>query len=240
MSDIKLPVSEIFYSIDGEGARTGLPVIFIRLFGCNLKCSYCDTRYACEADTLDENGIVSYDLMDFVRILYNIKQYAPCKCITLTGGEPLIHKDVYELILRLRKSGYHVNIETNGAIDLNELIDSQEIMVNPGDDIGGYFITMDWKSISSGETDKMISTNLALLGPEDVLKFVVGNSEDLDQMKAIIGTNPHLQAQVYVSPIFGQIEPADIVAYVLENQLVNVKVQLQLHKAIWDPNRRGV
>lgn len=240
MGDIKLPVSEIFYSIDGEGARTGLPVIFIRLFGCNLNCSYCDTRYACKADEADEDGIVGFDMMDFDRIMFNIKQYEPCKCITLTGGEPLIHENTARLVMLLRQNGYEVNIETNGAVDLNELIDSQEIMVNPGEDVGGYFITMDWKSISSGESEKMLESNLALLGPEDVLKFVVGNTEDLDQMKEVIKSHPNLDTQVYVSPIFGQIEPADIVAYVLENELVNVKVQVQLHKVIFDPAARGV
>lgn len=240
MEELKLPVAEIFYSIDGEGVRTGLPVIFIRLFGCNLNCSYCDTRYACEAETPDTNGIVGYDVMDLDKIIFNVQKFAPCKAITLTGGEPLIHTKVGQLIKALRFLGYDINIETNGAVDLSDFIDSQMIFKAPCDTVGGYFITMDWKSISSGESQKMLESNLALLRHEDVLKFVVGNTEDLDQMKEVIKSHPDLHAQVYVSPIFEQIEPADIVAYVLENQLVNVKVQVQLHKIIWDPNKRGV
>ena len=236
MSDIKLPVSEIFYSIDGEGVRTGLPVIFIRLFGCNLNCSYCDTRYACKADEADEDGIVGFDMMDFDRIMFNIKQYEPCKCITLTGGEPLIHENTARLVMLLRKNGYEVNIETNGAVDLRPFIVYQEGFDSPGE----YFFTMDWKSISSGESDKMIVENLGVLETHDVIKFVVGSIEDLDRMKEVIKSHPNLDAQVYVSPIFGQIEPADIVAYVLENELVNVKVQVQLHKVIFDPAARGV
>ena len=211
MGELTFPVSEIFYSIDGEGARTGSPAIFIRLFGCNLKCSYCDTRYACEADTPDENGIVGYDLMDFDRILYNIKQYEPCKCITLTGGEPLIHEHIGDLISELRSAGYWVNIETNGAVDLGPIIVGQADKKSSMD----YFFTMDWKSISSGESSKMLASNLELLDTNDVLKFVVGSEEDLEQMKQVLEANPEIDAQIYVSPVWGKIDPADIVHYLL-------------------------
>lgn len=239
MNQNQLPVSEIFYSIDGEGCRTGAPTIFIRLFGCNLKCSYCDTRYACEAETPDENGIVGYDLMDFDRILYNIKRYEPCKCITLTGGEPLVHKGAADLVKQLRLEGYWVNIETNGSIDLEPFIKEQEEF-EPKKGSMDYFFTMDWKSLSSGESDKMVESNLALLDTNDVLKFVVGSYADLDQMKIVLSDHPDIDAQVYVSPIWGEIKPDKIVEYLLENKLVYVKVQVQLHKIIFDPKARGV
>lgn len=236
MSDIKLPVSEIFYSIDGEGVRTGLPVIFIRLFGCNLNCSYCDTRYACKADEADENGIVGFDMMDFDKIMFNIKQYEPCKCITLTGGEPLIHENTARLVMLLRQNGYEVNIETNGVVDLRPFIVYQEGFDSPGE----YFFTMDWKSISSGESEKMIVENLGVLETHDVIKFVVGSIEDLDQMRELLEYHQGLKAQVFVSPIWNQISPRLIVEYVLEHKLTDVRVQVQLHKIIWDPNKRGV
>jgi 7-carboxy-7-deazaguanine synthase len=237
MDKLTFPVSEIFYSIDGEGARTGAPTIFIRLFGCNLDCTYCDSQYACKADFSDCDGSISFDRMDIDKILYHIERFYPCKCITLTGGEPLINKHVGELIFELRKRGYWVNIETNGSIDLGKVIDSQpESKKGPMD----YFFTMDWKSISSGESDKMLTSNLELLETTDVLKFVVGSQEDLDQMKHVLEDNPEIDAQIYVSPVWGKIDPADIVAYLLENKLVYVKVQLQLHKLIWEPDKRGV
>lgn len=236
MEAFKLPVAEIFYSIDGEGVRTGLPVIFIRLFGCNLNCSYCDTRYACKADEADENGIVGFDMMDFDRIMFNIKQYEPCKCITLTGGEPLIHENTARLVMLLRQNGYEVNIETNGAVDLRPFIVYQEGFDSPGE----YFFTMDWKSISSGESDKMIVENLGVLETHDVIKFVVGSIEDLDQMRELLEYHQGLKAQVFVSPIWNQISPRLLVEYVLEHKLTTVRVQVQLHKIIWDPDKRGV
>lgn len=236
MEEFKLPVAEIFYSIDGEGVRTGLPVIFIRLFGCNLNCSYCDTRYACKADEADENGIVGFDMMDFDRIMFNIKQYEPCKCVTLTGGEPLIHENTARLVMLLRQNGYEVNIETNGAVDLRPFIVYQDGFDSPGE----YFFTMDWKSISSGESDKMIVENLGVLETHDVIKFVVGSIEDLDQMRELLEHHQGLKAQVFVSPIWNQISPRLLVEYVLEHKLTDVRVQVQLHKIIWDPDKRGV
>lgn len=236
MEEFKLPVAEIFYSIDGEGVRTGLPVIFIRLFGCNLNCSYCDTRYACKTDEADENGIVGFDMMDFDRIMFNIKQYEPCKCITLTGGEPLIHENTARLVMLLRQNGYEVNIETNGSVDIRPFIVYQDGFDSPGD----YFFTMDWKSISSGESDEMIVQNLSVLETHDVIKFVVGSIEDLDQMRELLEHHQGLKAQVFVSPIWNQISPRLLVEYVLEHKLTDVRVQVQLHKIIWDPNKRGV
>lgn len=230
-----LPVSEIFYSIDGEGARTGAPTIFIRLFGCNLKCTYCDTKYACK----QEEGVFGFDYMTIDRILGAVKAYEPCKCITLTGGEPLIHPAASELVKALREDGYWVNIETNGSIDLEPFIAEQD-KLGPKKSSMDYFFTMDWKSLSSREFDKMIPSNLELLESTDVLKFVVGNDDDLNQMKNILEDYPDIDAQIYVSPVWGDITPAHIVEYVLDNQLVYVKVQVQLHKVIWNSNKRGV
>lgn len=235
MNQNQLPVSEIFYSIDGEGCRTGAPTIFIRLFGCNLACSYCDSVYACRAT----DGEDSYVPMTVESILTAVAEYEPCRCITLTGGEPLIHKSAADLVKQLRLRGYWVNIETNGSIDLEPFIKEQEEL-EPKKGSMDYFFTMDWKSLSSGESDKMLESNLELLDTNDVLKFVVSSYADLDQMKIVLSDHPDIDAQVYVSPVWGEIKPSKIVDYLLENKLVYVKIQLQLHKLIWNPNRRGV
>ena len=235
MGVMTLPVSEIFYSIDGEGARTGAPAIFIRLFGCNLKCTYCDTKYACYR----QEGELGFKGMTLDEILEAVKAYEPCKCITLTGGEPLIHPETENLVALLRENGYWVNIETNGSIDLEDFIEYQE-KFGPKKSSMDYFFTMDWKSISSGESTEMCSSNLDLLEATDVLKFVVGSDEDLNQMKNLLEEYPDIDAQIYVSPVWGEITPEHIVEYLLNNKLVYVKVQVQLHKIIWHPNKRGV
>lgn len=233
---MSLPISEIFYSIDGEGIRTGLPVIFIRLFGCNLKCSYCDSLYACIAAEDNSHDTQNFYTMTVDRILEVIKQYEPCKAVTVTGGEPLIHENTRYLVMLLRKNGYDVNIETNGAIDLKPFMKYQQSFECGNE----YFFTMDWKSISSGESDKMIAGNLNILRACDVLKFVVGSKEDFDQMRELLEQHPELKAKVFVSPVWNMISPRLLVEYVLEYKLTTVRVQVQLHKIIWDPDKRGV
>lgn len=225
-----MQINEIFSSIDGEGIRTGYPVTFIRTQFCSLKCVYCDTAYSLEA--YDSCGNKQYTDMTVTEILEECNKLGN-KRITFTGGEPLIQKDAVELLEVLTANGYEVNIETNGNIPLADLVDIVTI------DSNKIIITMDWKSPSSGMRDKMLLDNLKCLHSKDVLKFVVGSKEDLDDMKHIIQTND-LKCSIFVSPIFGDIEPADIVSYVLENNLQNVRVQLQLHKIIWDPGKRGV
>ncbi len=235
MEQRTLPVAEIFVSVEGEGARTGAPAIFIRLFGCNLNCTYCDTKYACK----QEDGVRGYTNMTIDQILEAVKTYEPCKCITLTGGEPLIHPAACELVTVLRENDYWVNIETNGSINLEPFIAAQD-KFGPKKSSMDYFFTMDWKSITSGESAAMLKSNLDLLEATDVLKFVVGNDDDLNQMKKLLEDYPDIDAQIYVSPVWGEITPDHIVEYVLNNKLVYVKVQVQLHKIIWDSNKRGV
>ena len=215
-------VNEIFLSIDGEGYRTGLPVVFIRLYGCNLNCSYCDTRYSCEQQEYKEMSL--YD------ILVEVLSYGVPR-VTLTGGEPLIHPGVKDLITSLVANDIEVNIETNGAVDLDEFI---EFKYN-----SKVVFTMDYKCKSSGMEDKMILSNLEFLQPKDVIKFVVSNYNEMEEMEYILEASK-CKAQVYVSPVFGAIEPKELVEYVLENKLNNVKVQVQLHKITWEPTKRGV
>lgn len=218
----KYKVNEIFLSIDGEGCRTGLPVVFVRLYGCNLNCSYCDTRYSCEGQEYKEMSL--YD------ILVEVLNYGVPR-VTLTGGEPLIHPGVKDLIVSLVANDIEVNIETNGAVDLDEFI---EFKYN-----SKVIFTMDYKCKSSGMQEKMILSNLVFLQPKDVIKFVVSNYNEMEEMEYILEASM-CKAQVYVSPVFGAIEPKELVEYVLENKLNNVKVQVQLHKIIWEPTKRGV
>lgn len=234
MSEKTLPVSEIFYSIDGEGARTGAPAIFIRLFGCNLDCSYCDSIYACRQTECK----TPFKTMTIDEIVLAAETFAPCKCVTLTGGEPLIHKNAAALVDKLRYAGFWVNIETNGSVDLAEF--TSQLDIPDKKSAMDYFFTMDWKSISSNECHKMKSSNLEFLEANDVLKFVVADEADLNQMKELLEKYPDIDAQIYVSPVWGKITPDKIVEYILNNQLVYVKVQVQLHKIIYHPDRRGV
>ena len=212
-----MKVIEIFKSIDGEGIRAGFPVTFIRLEGCNLRCSYCDTKY-------------SYDGAQFTEMtpqqIYDKVYRLGCKRVTLTGGEPLIHKDVNTLIELLTHGGFRVNIETNGAINITPYVRVRNIL-----------ITMDYKCPSSGMTDKMLLNNLPKLSKDDVLKFVVGSKEDLDACRDI---KKYTDAQVFISPVFGQIEPREIVEYMLEHDMQDCRIQLQLHKYIWPVDMRGV
>lgn len=229
-----MKVSEIFASIEGEGIRTGYPAIFIRLFGCNIKCSYCDSQYACVGPDYKEMSVI--DILNVVTELttrYNIYK------VTLTGGEPLIQDpDVYKLIEALTSTEnceipYEVNIETNGAVSIDKVLQL------PGSD--NVIITMDWKSISSGMSDHMLVSNLSLLRDQDVLKFVVGCPADLDQMSDILEKfSGVIKCNIFVSPIFDRIEPKRIVQYILDNSLTQVRVQIQIHKIIWDPTMRGV
>lgn len=214
-----MKVVEIFKSIEGEGKRAGLPATFIRLYGCNLNCSYCDTRYGCEGNT--------YTSLTLSEILYKVEEL-DCKNVTITGGEPLIHEGVYDLISALLENNYNINIETNGSKKITEIPRTPKV-----------FITMDYKCPSSGMEYTMEEQNLFYLRSCDVLKFVVGTDEDLEQARKIINIYEPA-CEIYFSPVFGEIEPEKIVNFVISNKLNNCKVQLQLHKIIWDPDKRGV
>ena len=216
-NDKLFSVNEIFGSIDGEGVRTGYLTTFIRLNGCNLRCSYCDTGYALK---VQEPNMSLDEIMEKVHeIGFNR--------ITLTGGEPLIHPNVKLLVENLAFGGYEVNIETNGGVALPEFTE-----------LPGVFVTMDWKCPSSGENKSMVKSNLAKLTMLDVLKFVVGTQEDLEEFLKIYKLN--LPCSYYISPIFGKIEPKEIVEFMKKHKTIFAAVQVQLHKIIWSPDQRGV
>ena len=220
-----MKINEIFKSISGEAAFAGLPCTFIRTYGCNLRCDYCDTLYAIEGG--------EYDTMTPTEILQECEKLGT-KHIVFTGGEPLIQPDAPELVDLLCDNGYRVEIETNGAVKLS---DFHAKLKTQRKDL--LYYTMDFKTFTSRENTKMVKENLEFLLPKDVVKFVVGCVEDLELMDNILDGND-VKAQVFVSPVFGDIEPADIVSFILNNKLHQCRVQLQLHKLIWNKDKRGV
>ena len=221
-----MQINEIFSSIEGEGIRSGYLATFVRTQGCNLRCIYCDTKYSWDEDKGFVNMSID-EIVDKCRELGNRR-------ITLTGGEPLLQPDIIELVERLTRENYEVNIETNGAVDLKPLIKNDNI------DRRQLIITMDWKSPSSLMRDQMIWSNLLLLQQQDVLKFVVGSHEDLMDMVQTLLATENISYSVFVSPIFGQIEGQEIVAFMKQYHLEKVRLQLQLHKYVWPPEMRGV
>lgn len=214
-------VNEIFESIDGEGLRTGELVTFVRLAGCNMRCRYCDTSYALETS----NG----EIMEIYKIVESIKKLGNKK-ITITGGEPLIHKNIGDLIDSLNDC--KINIETNGSVDIEPYISLDNVL-----------ITMDYKTKSSGENGKMRLSNLPLLRENDVLKIVMSGNDKNEVFDLL--NEYEIKSYIYLSPIFEECKPTELVEFLKELKLAGlntdkIRVQVQLHKIIWNPNERGV
>ena len=220
---MSFPVVEKFASINGESIRAGEPAVFIRFRGCNLCCSYCDTKWA-----------NSQDAPAVMMTAEEIADYADStgiKNVTLTGGEPLLQKDIAEVIILLIRRGHKVEIETNGSVDISELSQLRE---RP-------FFTLDYKLPGSGMEKAMLTENYAYLRHGDAVKFVVSDRNDLEKaLEVIKGYGLTEKCSVYLSPVFGRIDPQEIVTFMLENNMNGVRLQLQLHKYIWDPDRKGV
>jgi len=244
-----MKVVEIFSSIEGEGKRAGYPCTFIRLFGCNLHCTYCDSRYACVEEKESSDVFVSQapSVMSIPEIMERVEGFG-CNRVTVTGGEPLIHPGIEKLLKTLVDAGYEVNVETNGSqfpkrfpIEHEFIVDYRkncEIEV-PGASKGNLFYTMDWKCKSSGMEDKMSIDLVNELTPDDVLKFVVGNRADMNGALTVIERMTSTP-QIFFSPVFDKIQPVDIVKYLQDKKLQDCRVQLQMHKIIWDKDMRGV
>ena len=212
-----LTINEIFYSIQGESIHAGIPCIFVRLTGCNLRCAYCDTAYA-------------YDLGIEMKIPEILDQVAgfDCRLIEITGGEPLLQKDTPRLISRLLDAGYHVLIETNGSFDISP-IDTRCLKI------------MDVKCPSSNEENKTDLKNISKLSHKDQVKFVIENRRDYEfaqhitqkECREIPGGN------ILYSPVSGTLSAARLARWILADHL-NVRLHLQLHKIIWPETQRGV
>lgn len=216
-------VAETFVSINGEGVNAGALAVFIRFCGCNLSCSFCDTKWANQEDTPAQN-MTAEQLVQYV-------QSTGIHRVTLTGGEPLLQPGIEELITALSALGYRVEIETNGSVPLEPFA---SLSFRPS-------FTMDYKLPGSGMESYMLMDNFPLLNNKDTVKFVVGDKDDLERAREVIRQYAlTARCTVFLSPAFGSIEPAEIVDFLKEHTLNGVRLQLQLHKYIWDPQARGV
>ena len=216
-------VNEIFSSIDGEGIRQGELATFIRFAGCNLRCSYCDTKYAQK----EEQG-TKKSVDEIISIISKLKN----RNITITGGEPLLQPKLLELVKKLVELGYYINIETNGSINIKPF------------QLKNVIITMDYKTSSSLMINKMKIQYLNFLRPQDVLKFVIGTKEDMKGVKRVL-KQVKIKSYIYLSPVFNEIEPSKLVDFLkgLNEEGIDTsktRVQIQLHKVIWDSEMRGV
>lgn len=211
-----MKINEIYQSVQGESSYAGLPCVFVRLTYCNLRCTYCDTAYAFyegKEMTVDE-------------VIASVRGY-DCSLVEVTGGEPLLQKEVVPLMTRLVELGHTVLLETGGSLDIAS-VHPQVIKI------------LDLKCPSSSESHRNLYSNLDKLQPHDEIKFVIGTREDYLWSKETIeryglaGRFP-----ILFSTVFNQLEPRQLVNWILQDNL-KVRFQLQSHKYIWEPAQRGV
>ena len=216
-------VVEIFESINGEGMRAGELAVFVRMKGCNLSCNYCDTIWANEAEC-------EFEEMTADRIVERVKK-SGIKNVTLTGGEPLLQKDADKLLkLFSDEKDIRVEIETNGSVNLSPFLKYENTS-----------FTMDYKLPESDMEKYMDLENFKILRKKDTLKFVASSVNDLKKAKDIIEKYDLIdRVNIIFSPVFGKIELTDIVDFLKDNKLNDVRMQLQMHKFIWAPDERGV
>jgi 7-carboxy-7-deazaguanine synthase len=204
-----LRISEIFFSLQGETSRVGLPTVFVRLTGCPLRCTYCDTTYA----------FTGGQTMTLEAILAEVARYAP-RYVTVTGGEPLAQKNCPRLLQSLCDAGYEVSLETGGALDISGL-DSRVVKV------------LDIKTPASGEMEKNLWSNLEHLDPHDEIKFVLCDEADYQWAKQVIQERELAKrCEVLLSPAQGQLSAKDVAEWMLRDRLP-VRLQVQLHKLLW-------
>jgi 7-carboxy-7-deazaguanine synthase len=212
-----LTINEIFYSVQGESTYAGRPCVFVRLTACDLRCTWCDTPYAFHEGR-------KRDLDD---VLDEVDRFS-CDLVEVTGGEPLLQADVYPLIDGLLERGKKVLLETGGHRS-TERVPEQVVTV------------LDIKCPGSGEAERMDWQNLDRLRPHDEVKFVIKDRADYEYARGVIASRnlADRAAAVHFSPVHGVLDPKILSEWVLADGLP-VRVQLQLHKYIWDPNQRGV
>ncbi len=206
---MKLKVHEIFYSLQGESSRVGLPTVFVRLTGCPMRCVYCDTAYAFSGG----------NNMEISDILLKVAEYG-AHYVTVTGGEPLAQKDSHALLKALCDAGYSVSLETGGAMDIG--------FVDPR-----VSIILDVKTPDSGEVKNNQWGNLSLLKSSDEVKFVLCSRPDYEWAKDILVQYKIAEkCPVLFSPVYSQVNPTDLAEWVLADRLP-VRMQVQLHKILW-------
>ncbi len=215
-------LAEHFISINGEGQCAGELALFLRFAGCNLRCDWCDTAWACGKDAPHE----AVTLPDLAKIAADAVGCG-VRNVTLTGGEPLLQENIRAVMEQFCGMGLRVEVETNGAVPLEPFIGC------------GAVFTMDYKLPSSNMERFMHTENFALLHAKDTVKFVCGSRADVFRAKEIAAQYKP-QCPLYLSPVFGRIEPAEIVEIMKAERMGSFRLQLQLHKFIWDPMARGV
>ena len=215
MSSLRLKITEIFFSLQGEARNIGLPTVFIRLTGCPLRCSYCDTEYA----------FTGGEWMEVSDIIEQVKSYHT-RHVTVTGGEPLAQKNCIELLKRLCDLEYDVSLETSGALPVDD-VDDRVIKV------------IDVKTPSSQESGRNRIENFTHLNPDGQLKFVISDEADYNWSKRFIKDNK-LEGicEILFSPVHETLDAATLARWVLKDQL-EVRFQIQLHKYLWG-DRQGV
>jgi 7-carboxy-7-deazaguanine synthase len=217
MSDETLTINEIYQSIQGESTWAGERCVFVRLTFCNLRCNYCDTEYA----FYDGKKMSLKEIVDLVATFQ-------CPLVEITGGEPLLQKNVLPLMSMLADAGRTILLETSGAHDISK-VDPRVHRI------------MDLKTPGSGEADKNLWSNIDHLTAHDEVKFVMGSREDYEwscEKVRKFDLTKRCRAVLF-SPIFGRIDPRQIVEWILADKL-DVRFQLQMHKFIWTPTQRGV
>jgi 7-carboxy-7-deazaguanine synthase len=211
-----LKINEIYFSIQGESSYSGLPCVFIRLTYCNLRCSYCDTEYA----------FYEGKDMEIKQILKEVNSYK-CNLVEITGGEPLLQKNCIKLIDELEKNNKKVLIETGGSLSIKNISKKSHII-------------LDLKCPSSNMENKNLWENLDYIKNTDEIKFVVGNKADYDWSKKIIKKyNLENKCLLLMSPVYDKIDKEKIINWILKDNL-NIRFQIQLHKEIWDKDKKGV
>lgn len=216
--DLKLTVNEIFYSIQGEGSYALHPCVFVRLTGCNLRCTWCDTTYS----------FYEGEPQTITQILQTVTGYA-AKNVEITGGEPLLQKNVYPLMHALHESGYKVLLETSGSVKVNQVPQFVHTI-------------LDMKAPGSGEHKKNRYENLQLLKSSDDLKIVIANHEDFQFAEDLIRQHKVealLQNPVIIQPVFGELNLAEAGEWI-KNSPLNLRLGMQLHKYIYEPTLRAV
>lgn len=209
-----LNITEVFQSVQGESSYVGYPTTFIRLAACNLRCTWCDTPYSFGKGTSES----------LETIVAQVEENG-CRFVCITGGEPLLQKGVHLLMNRLVEKKYRVSLETGGSLPIQD--------VHPG-----IKIILDVKCPGSGMSHKNDITNFKFLKAKDEVKFVILDRNDYTYAKQICTDYPS-PAEVLFSPVFDRLEPQTLVEWILEDKL-NVRLNLQMHKFIWDPETRGV
>ncbi|HKV53831.1 MAG TPA: radical SAM protein [Candidatus Binataceae bacterium] len=213
----RLRVNEIFFSIQGESTWAGSPCVFVRLTGCNLRCSWCDTEYAFHEGTHSS----------IAEIVERVRSF-DCGLVEVTGGEPLLQKGIHALFGALLDHGLTVLVETSGERDLSA-VDARVIKI------------MDLKCPASGEQHRNRWSNLQCLGARDEVKFVIADRADYEWAREVLDARQVASKvkAVLMSPVFGQLEPAALAQWILGDRLP-VRLQLQMHKHIWPSETRGV